>query len=55
MRLAGRADEKKLIAPRWKYNPGAIAQKIETEMREAGFHQGDLCQHPNGQDLGYGD
>lgn len=42
MRLAGRGNEERLIAPRWKMAAGSLAQAIAREMEGRGNKQGDL-------------
>lgn len=48
MRLAGRAAEERLIAPRWRIPPGAIAARMEEEMLRRGVRQGDLWKGEDG-------
>ena len=48
LRLAGQAAKGKLIAPDWKLGPGAVAQRIEEEMRRRGMRQGDLFVREGG-------
>jgi radical SAM protein (TIGR01212 family) len=42
MRLSGRGNEERLIAPRWGTAPGSFAQDLADEMKRRGVRQGDL-------------